>query len=509
MSTVQTSTRQDDEVEANCHLSSLLIRVSIYIVTILGFGYQVGFISKDYFSYPTFTTVSMKDALPITIPPKVTFRIPYGARHFSRMKTIGEYFDRVKDSTRVTECRFRTNSSVIRRNDSHVRVEPFFRDGKYYLSFIPRNRIEFTPEQLYDNDERLYDFAVRTNQLISSSKSTFKDTLFVNFPIFMSSYYSDMQGLLKTPTRLSCSKKHEYCRIETMYSVKVTQLVPPPYDTDCRDYRLSNFTSRQNCFSQCLMQFTQKYGWIIQSTVTLREEYRNSSLSFLPKMFWTLVSEEGPLTVDTLKTLKRQRDMNHAKNISLPSNDYIDKAIEILPSYLKHWRKCRTSCGRKDCYTEDVVPKLLGGNFLVNNSKALRRPIYKLGVFIFPPNDQIIIVTSRGRISLVDLFVYFFSCLAFWFGFCPLALANGRFSPKWKTGKNSDRHTRHRSRSRVEERITQKWKVRMERVKKPGPYSCFMRNYRKINVMSRHEDAINTKNPTRHTSDIPTLVQPL
>jgi hypothetical protein len=39
---------------------------------------------------------------------------------------------------------------------------------------------------------------------------------------------------------------------------------------------------------------------------------------------------------------------------------------------------------------------------------------------VYPPRDQVVIVKSEAKQSLLDFIVYMATCLSFWFGWCPL-----------------------------------------------------------------------------------------
>lgn len=51
----------------------------------------------------------------------------------------------------------------------------------------------------------------------------------------------------------------------------------------------------------------------------------------------------------------------------------------------------------------------------------------ELEVCMFPSGDHVLIVESKAKLLFLDFVVYILSCLSFWFGFCPLDLANNLY----------------------------------------------------------------------------------
>src|SRR6185503_4374643 len=97
---------------------------------------------------------------------------------------------------------------------------------------------------------------------------------------------------LSVPCILCTQKRRVY--IETTYSITESKLLPPPYDTDCRDYRAeTNYTSKANCFKECLFQFTTQHGFVIEDHLLFREKFENSSLIMAPFKLSDVSVKEG------------------------------------------------------------------------------------------------------------------------------------------------------------------------------------------------------------------------
>src|SRR5918912_914657 len=97
-----------------------------------------------------------------------------------------------------------------------------------------------------------------------------------------------------------------YNSIYISYTMKESKLLPPPYDTNCKDYpRETKFTSKSNCFSECLNAFTSKHGMVLEDSVLMRNKYENSSLVLVP---WKLRELEGNINIDdVLREIKYDR----------------------------------------------------------------------------------------------------------------------------------------------------------------------------------------------------------
>src|SRR6185437_11970483 len=94
---------------------------------------------------------------------------------------------------------------------------------------------------------------------------------------------------LRTPLFCTSCLNSQQVIISMTYSLMKRKLLPPPYDTNCQDYRkTTNFTSSDNCLSQCVTDFTSRLGMIIESNVLTREKYENSSLILISWYFKTL-----------------------------------------------------------------------------------------------------------------------------------------------------------------------------------------------------------------------------
>lgn len=382
---------------------SFPVRVLVFLSTTTGFCYQTWNISQDYFKYPTTTLVNLKNFMPFTIGPQVGIRI---TNPLLVGRPVQETFEAI-NKTIKTRGYMRTREWVRTFDGKILRSETFQLMEGFYIVVTPKEALEWTPDALYLKRRILYGVFI-TSQLFSNNQS---------LNIFIHPYDSDFEGLHKTDAKIDCHTFGKIqCAISITYTVKKTKLAPPPFDTACQDYNNIGFTSRENCLSECLTQFTEKHGFVIGSNVLKRDVYKNASLIVIPwyfKSFWT--AEGHAISTDKLISLRTQ----YAKRNKTDYTTMLDRMIDIFPSYVNRWKYCKKTCQRPDCLTESNLPivQLTKG---MSNESLLKTVV----IYFYPSNDLITIVTSQPKLNLLDFIVYILSCVNFWYGFCPLRVAD-------------------------------------------------------------------------------------
>lgn len=369
-----------------------LIRFTIILMVTGGFSYQTWTISNAYFRYPTATLVSLEDYLNFTTVPQVgirdwIFTMQYG-------KTLSAIFDSVKKIELI-------------RSQFESQEGEFIQDNFTYVTARPKNVTQLSPQELYYRHRPIY-FAIFnvTHHHVDPS-----------FAIFIHPYHGDFEGLQKTDAYVSCHNiSMSRCFALLTYTTKIAKLQPPPYDTNCLTYQVYGYTSKENCISECLTNFTIKYGLMIESNVIKRSKYENSSLKMIPGFFRTMRDSKFEISSEYLREHK-----DKLVNTTLNSNvTFVDKMIDIFSCYKKHWKSCMTLCQRQDCIKEShvtIVQTVVGNG---NTSSKLR----EFGIMLHSPNDQTTIVTSQPQINFVEFLTQIISCVSFWFGFCPLHIVD-------------------------------------------------------------------------------------
>ena len=148
-----------------------------------------------------------------------------------------------------------------------------------------------------------------------------------------------------------------------------------------------------------------------------RDELGNSSLILIPWELKTMTEDGTKLTTDHF--LSEDKLRKHLQRSTKVSKEYFKKLAGILPSYENHWTKCKSSCNRADCYTESIVPELI-----LSASHGKYSEISNLTIVIYSSKDPVITVTTIPKMELTDFIVFILSCLSFWFGLCPLQVAD-------------------------------------------------------------------------------------
>lgn len=382
-------------------LKSFLIRLIICLTTITLCSWQIWNIADEYFKYPTITYVTLVNIPPVTLPPMVGFRIKNRLKAGITLKTC---FDKVKDKTELVESRLRYGESWGLKNNISLKI--FIRAPDYYISVAAKEEIKYSPEHLYTTRREMIFAKLRTNLLTSDDNG-------VTMDFFLKSYHGDLEGIQKTDSMIFCPtvNNRSTCDIRFSYWVKMTKLAPSPYDTNCRDYRKMGFTSNENCLSQCLNNFTEKHGYMIETNVIPGNKYRNSSLRILSFYFRKLQVRGQVVTEELIRKAA-------SESIHLPYKAYFLYWADIFPSYKRHHDHCKSLCGKQDCIRESLVPHLLLSRDSGNKSSSLEY----LDIRIYPSDDEVVIVTSKAKLGELDLIVYVLSATSFWFGFCPLSL---------------------------------------------------------------------------------------
>lgn len=433
-------------------LRKFLDLIIIVIVT-GGFSCQLYLISEEYFEYVTTTSVSIVDALPATNIPQVAFCVLWNGR--AHRLSIVEAFqaqlmERPPDGSHPAGSPFLRNCKLNRHlrrylDDEDCQMKQFLRQGKHCFSLKTRYPLNLTRRQLFSTTERgmvEYFINVMTPFTIPENASD----AHIGYYIFMTSYYSDFDTGLRSPVNAFAKWSEATFVIMLSYSQKVTRLLPPPFDTDCRDYRRDGLISRDSCQKRCLNEWTiVAYNGIFDDHVVDRDKFLISTNAINQTNNWTngtqpprpIFSELKDDYVDERYLLQRVEKIDNtlrkwsAQNISgiatqghvknlvklfLKDRDYYKYLSSIYRDVPRRLEYCKKKCRRPDCYTEYIVPSPIQMQ-TSHPDLSFREMIIR----IFPPKETVLIVTSKQKVILLDFVVYILSCFSFWFGFCPLS----------------------------------------------------------------------------------------
>ena len=217
----------------------------------------------------------------------------------------------------------------------------------------------------------------------------------------MTPYEADLEGMQKSTLSVDCPNiANETCRLYLTYAIRKTVLSLTPYDTDCRTYHdvcygyleRNCVTSHEACLSDCLHVFTTRYGMVIESNVLSRKQYGKSNHLILPWYFRTMSKGKSLVNMSLF-----EEDVNKSVKYLHPKSELITKMRTSFPSYQEHFQMCSTFCRRPDCHQESLIPQIMSVRSITNSTANL------LDVQVFPPNDQVVTVTSVAKYSLLDL----------------------------------------------------------------------------------------------------------
>src|SRR5207237_9959312 len=138
--------------------------------------------------------------------------------------------------------------------------------------------------------------------------------------------YYEMEGHQKLPLSIRCIYRRTSCSIKLTFSTKINRLLPPPYESNCRDYRSIGKTSRDHCFNSCLNEFTKSHGMFLQTNIANRDELGNSSLILIP---WELKT----MTVNRTRLAQLISDdklLSDLQRYYKVSKEYFKKLADIL-----------------------------------------------------------------------------------------------------------------------------------------------------------------------------------
>src|SRR5207248_7760426 len=110
---------------------------------------------------------------------------------------------------------------------------------------------------------------------------------------------------------------------------------PPPYNTQCHNYERYGYSSSENCFSECLTNFTKTHGMMIESNVIERGKYEKSSLSLAPWHLRSLRENGKEITASDIKD---------------------NRLLTLFPNFKRRWKKCKETCRFRECHIEAFSP---------------------------------------------------------------------------------------------------------------------------------------------------------
>jgi len=157
-------------------------------------------------------------------------------------------------------------------------------------------------------------------------------------------------------------------------------LLPPPFDTDCRDYSKEGFLGQDNCYEKCVRRESLKAcGKIMPSLIILPNETNPIIPSF------EFAKETGGISSSVLSG---------------------GKTVKQLFNQIS--QSCEESCMQRDCKIHSFFPKLM--TLDQNTGRE------DFGINNFIRHGPMTVATCLPQYSLIQFLTDVSSSLGFWFG---------------------------------------------------------------------------------------------
>ena len=184
----------------------------------------------------------------------------------------------------------------------------------------------------------------------------------------------DPQGEFRNPT----VKPPRMFVPELTFQRHWTQLLPAPFDTDCRNYPDAGFESHDHCLDDCIKVLTTSRLGLVQASTHV---YDAKELAGVERML-----------------------AKHLENET------------IFNSIIQIREECSTLCSQSDCERERFKPILMS----TMGSRSWELAM----VAVNAPNNPEIEVRANVKMNLLELIIMIFNSISFWTAFCPLDLAH-------------------------------------------------------------------------------------
>lgn len=432
---------------------STIIRFLIYPFIMVGFSYQSFMICLEYFKYTTITSVTVVPALPDTNFPQVAFCTEWITKEISELMLFELHLKNQPPNKSYLWGNPRlVNVSISgkKKKPDHIVLKKFLQRKRSCFSLATRKPTKLTPEELFLNPtDSTIDVGIQISTPITGISKTYRNitvnqhvkndpNITIYYDIYMTSYDSDFDASGLVPLVGRVILAYTIFDVALTYSPKVTILYPPPYDTNCRNYRKDGLASQSSCTKKCINEWTVgRYELIFEDHVVERDKFlknnsTNGSIEFIPYNYktpgFTTVKELKKMAKDFYK--KYEANKNNDSELAYEYKDdsvYYESLAKVYPGLRRRIGRCQMSCSQPDCYTEYITPSFI---WMDNADFETDPEGYEIDLHLHPPKEPTVVVTSKEKLILLDFVVYILSCLSFWFGFCPLSFANSLSSSR-------------------------------------------------------------------------------
>lgn len=390
-------------------LTIKVVRFLSVLAILAGLMFLSWKVTTEYFQYKTATRISIQDYPDEVVAPAVVFCVRFDVdptvEHRVGRFFTDDYFNDGNDTWRI--LKLWSQIYPPGRKLEYV-TRKYFMGNRYCISVrvLEQFEIEEVTSPKIPSLPNFYQFVVTTEPLhskfafFSLEKRCNPKTVYFRVIGDHSTVanprnkYDDIQ---------LCSTAVASYETHLSYSSSILVRLPPPYDTNCLDYRKTSghSISRHDCYDECLKEQTLASNLV--PGIIDRKRYLRSKMTIAPP---NIIEDRDK--INFLIT-----------NKSLPQ--------DVLQSYRtvnERWQAikkfCKISCQLRDCFSEritsDVATNVAGLEQLNDTLMS------KVTVILRTSNQPILHVTFVPRQILIDYIVYMCSNLSFWLGFCPLTV---------------------------------------------------------------------------------------
>lgn len=347
---------------------------------LIGCGWQLWFISAQYFRYPMVTRVEIIDA-PNT--PRASLSLEFDSYDFNEYlaskidmnapsTTQADLFDHLIPLASITfptvdgqfgynvtkllgrrlqvTVDFEQNSSYSSTRDVRIAIDPDALAKQFFMPIVAHKFDSLIYDDRFEGGDYLETMVTLEQDVILDDKG---NTTVYRVPLI----------------------KVEYDQYNINY-------LKHPYETSCVDYATINYKSRLQCLNQCQLEYVIKVFNYSGHATLYFDDQRHA------------------MRLPRLTQLKRRADF--------PPPDQFQKLRNQFDAIYEY---CQSKCSRQDCRQEKFV---------------IVRTLHQLHNFltiIYRKSHRPVLVTNyEGQFTTVDYVVYVLSTVSFWLGISPLPL---------------------------------------------------------------------------------------
>lgn len=400
-----------------------LIWIVSFLSILAGYVLLSWQVSREYFEYRTSSHVVIKDQPEEIKSPAlvVCFQWAIDNASLAYSRRLGDLFTNYFNDENDTWTVARVRAPRIPPNkDIRYESKKYLLKDKYCLYFNVLNhfKLEDVTSSRYSGLPLTYLLDLTTDPIYSGytaalgSKKKHKCASKFLFISLVTDQSSLPNFRKQEVTQEACIDGTPVYAITMSFSSMVNVRLPPPYDTNCLNYRKEGreggigYLSSHECYAHCLQAETQKWNVVPDMAIIDRKEYEGSDAYLAHGIIYD----------------------NPAFDLNLLSGENISKDLQDMYVILtREWKgitkSCQDSCSRPDCWIEDISPEILE----VITDENYNDENYTFTWLTFEqglPSQSNIEVSTVPKQNLLNYVIYMLSSLNFWIGFCPLSLAS-------------------------------------------------------------------------------------